>query len=110
MSIARDVLSDYGFSYRLNTPAGTIEKTRSFHKEAGFKNIEIREEKNGYYVPWEQAKNSWISIDDFAPGQHPHPVSKVPPDLMNLCQDEYLARIKEFNLARIKEFNSDKGV
>lgn len=102
VSIARDVLSDYGFSYRLNTPTGTIEKTRSLLKEAGFKRIEIREEKNGYYVPWEQAKESWISIDDFAPGQHPHPVSNVPPDVMILCQNEYLARIEKLD--------TDKGV
>lgn len=102
VSIARNVLSDFGFSYQLNTPTGTIEKTRHLLKEAGFKKIEIREEKDGYDVPLEQAKESWISIDDFAPGQHPHPVSNVPADIMILCQKEYLARIEELN--------TDKGV
>lgn len=102
VSIARDVLSDHGFSYRLNKSTATIEKTRSLLKEAGFKKIEIREEKNGYYVPWDQAKISWISTDDFAPGQHPHPVSNVPLEIMTLCQNEYLARIEELN--------TDKGV
>lgn len=59
-------------------------------------------EESGYYVPWETAKESWITVDDFAPGQHPHPTNNIPPDIMLLCQREYLTRIEELN--------TDKGV
>jgi ubiquinone/menaquinone biosynthesis C-methylase UbiE len=102
VSVARDVLSEHGIHYLLNTPTATIDKTRNLLSKAGFKKIEIREVENGYYVPWEQAKDSWISIEDFAPGQYPHPVSNVAPEIMALCQNEYLSRIEKLN--------SDKGV
>ena len=102
VSIARDILSKHGFTYILNTPTGTIEKTRYLLNEAGFKKVVIQVEKSGYYVPLQKAKESWVSIDDFAPGQHPHPVTNVPPDIMILCQLEYVARIEELN--------TDKGV
>lgn len=102
VAVAREVLSQHGIKYHLNTPTGTIEKTHKLMKQAGFKNIDIREEKNGYYVPWEQAKESWISIDDFAPGQYPHPVSNVSAEIMTQCREEYLACLKALN--------TDKGV
>ena len=65
--------------------------------EAGFKKIDIREEVSGYYVPLEQAKESWIKLDHFAPGQYPHPVSNVPTEIFNKCQREYVARIEQLN-------------
>ena len=97
VSIARDVLAKYGFPYLLNTPTGTIEKSRQLLTDAGFKNIDIREQVTGYYVPYEQAKDSWIEIDHFVPGQYPHPVKNVPPDVLTQCQREYEARIEELN-------------
>jgi ubiquinone/menaquinone biosynthesis C-methylase UbiE len=102
VSVARDVLSKHGFPYLLNTPTGSMDKTHRLLKEAGFKDIDIREEKDGYYLPLDKAKESWITVDDFAPGQHPHPVKNVPPDVMTQCKREYLARIEDLN--------TDKGV
>jgi len=102
VSVARSVLESHGFSYLLNTPTGSVEKTRQLLSEAGFNRIDIHEQSDGYYMPLEQAKDSWIQTDDFAPGQYPHPVSNVPPDILNQCQREYQARIEALN--------TDKGV
>jgi len=97
VSVARSVLENHGFSYLLNTPTGTVDKTRQLLSEAGFNRIDIREQPDGYYMPLEQAKDSWIQADDFVPGQYPHPVSNVPPDILIQCQREYEARIAALN-------------
>jgi ubiquinone/menaquinone biosynthesis C-methylase UbiE len=97
VSVARNVLEKYGFQYILNTPTGTIEKSRHLLKDAGFKKIDILKKESGYYIPLEQAKESWIKIDDFAPGQYPHPVSNVPAEILNKCQSEYETRIEQLN-------------
>lgn len=102
VSVARNVLAKYGFPYVLNTPTGTIEKSRQLLIEAGFNEIDIREETSGYFIPLEKAKKTWIKKDDFAPGQYPHPVRDVPPEILTQCQRDYETRIEELN--------TDKGV
>ena len=97
VSVARDVLAEYGYPYVLNTATGSLEKTRQLLGEAGFIDIEIRVQKTGYYVPLEKARKSWIQRDDFAPGQYPHPVQAVPPDILSQCQRDYEARIEALN-------------
>ncbi len=94
VSIARDVLANHGFPYLLNTPTGTMEKTRQLLIEAGFRDVDIREQRSGYFVPVEDATNSWIEKDDFAPGQYPHPLDNVPSDILNQCQQDYKEKIK----------------
>lgn len=102
VSVARNVLAKYGFSYVLNTPTGTLEKSRQLLIEAGFNEIDIREETSGYFMPLEKAKKTWIQKNDFAPGQYPHPVSNVPPEILTQCQRDYEASIEELS--------TDKGV
>ena len=97
VSVARDVLANYGFSYLLNTPTGTIEKCRKLLIEAGFKQIDIREEKTGHYIPLEKAKKTWLQKDCFAPGQYPHPVDNVPAEIFIQCQQDYEARVEQLN-------------
>jgi len=95
VSIAREVLAKYGFPYLLNTPTGSLEKTRQLLSDAGFKQVDIREQQLGYYMPYEQAKDSWMGRDSFAPGQYPHPLANVPPEILMQCQRDYEARIEE---------------
>lgn len=97
VAIARDVLGKYGFAYLLNTPTSTIEKSRQLLSKAGFREIDIREQKSGYFVSLEKAKQTWIQKDDFAPGQYPHPLHAVPSALLAQCQREYETRIEELN-------------
>lgn len=102
VSVARDVLANHGFRYLLNTPTGSIEKTRQLLSEAGFGDIDIRVENAGYYVPFEKALQTWIEPNDFAPGQYPHPLSSVPADVLSRCKREYETRIEKLK--------TDKGV
>jgi ubiquinone/menaquinone biosynthesis C-methylase UbiE len=102
VSEARSVLEKHGFQYLLNTPTGTIEKSHHLLTKAGFNKVDIRKKASGYYKSLEQAKESWITIDDFAPGQYPHPVSNIPKEILNKCQTEYEAKIEQLN--------TDKGI
>lgn len=97
VSLAREVLANYGFSYVLNTPTGSIEKTRQLLGKAGFRNIDIRERNSGYYIPLEKAKQTWLQEHDFVPGQYPHPTYGVPAEIMIQCQRDYEARIEALN-------------
>lgn len=102
VSIARNVLARYGFPYNLNTPTGSLEKTETLLTDAGFSDIDIRLESMGHFVPIENAMKTWIQQDDFAPGQYPHPVRGIAPEILTQCQRDYEARIEELN--------TDKGV
>lgn len=97
VSVAREVLANYGFTYLLNTPTGTAEKSRQLLIEAGFKDVNIHEEKTGYYIPLDEAKKTWLQKDSFAPGQYPHPLNDIPSDVLAKCQIDYIARIEELN-------------
>ena len=102
VSVARRVLENYGILYVLNTPTGTMEKCRQLLVEAGFKKIDIREDKLGKYVSLAEAKKAWIQNEDFSPGQYPNPLINVPPEIVTQAQRDYEARIEELN--------TDKGV
>lgn len=94
VSVARDVLAEHGFQYLLNAATGTVDKTRQLLSDAGFVDIDIRIEETGYFVPLEKARQTWIQREDFAPGQYPHPVHAVPPEIMIRCRREYEQRIE----------------
>ena len=102
VSVARRVLENYGISYTLNKPTGTIDKCRRLLAEAGFSHIDIREEKIGRFIPLDQAKNAWLKKDDFSPGQHPNPLQNATPEIAAQAQRDYEARIEDLN--------TDKGV
>ena len=95
VSLARDILAKYGFPYRLNSATGTLDKSKQLLVDAGFNKIDIREEKSGYFITLDQAVNSWMDSDSFAPGQYPHPLHDVPADILDKCRNEYISRIKE---------------
>jgi hypothetical protein len=102
VSEVRNVLANYGISYVLNKPTGSVEKCDQLLTEAGFRKINIREEKEGWFIPLEQAKSTWLQEDHFSPGQHPNPLVGVP--------DDILAQAKRDYEARLEELNTDKGV
>lgn len=97
VSVARDVLAKYGFPYLLNIPTSTIEKSHQLLSDAGFREIDIRERKSGYFIPLAKAKETWIQEDDFAPGQYPHPLHAVPPEILVQCQRDYEESIEDLN-------------
>ncbi|HEY5603389.1 MAG TPA: methyltransferase domain-containing protein [Gammaproteobacteria bacterium] len=97
VTVARQVLANYGISYVLNEPTGTMDKCRQLLVDSGFKNIDIREENVGKFIPLEQAKSAWIKKDDFSPGQHPNPLVNVSPKIVAQAQRDYEARLDALN-------------
>jgi ubiquinone/menaquinone biosynthesis C-methylase UbiE len=102
VSVTREVLANYGISYILNTPTGTLDKCRQLLVDSGFRKFDIREEKMGYFIPLEQAKGAWLTKDEFSPGQHPNPLVNVSPEIVAQAQRDYDAKMEELD--------TDKGV
>jgi ubiquinone/menaquinone biosynthesis C-methylase UbiE len=92
---ARKVFTRHGYPYLINHATASIEKSEQLLTAAGFSKFDIRVEESGYYAPAEQARNSWIDIGDFFPGQYPHPVTNVPPQILMQCKQEYDANIEK---------------
>jgi len=95
VSEVRNVLANYGISYILNKPTGSIEKCDQLLTEAGFRNINTREEKHGHFIPLQQAKDAWLEEDHFSPGQHPNPLLGVPSEIVAAAKHDYEARLEE---------------
>ena len=92
---ARKVFTRHGYPYLINSATATIEKSEKLLKDAGFSSIDIRVEESGYYMSAEQARDSWVNESDFFPGQYPHPVTNVPPDVLLQCKREYESGIEQ---------------
>ena len=92
---ARKVFNRHGYPYLINNATGSIEKSERLLAESGFEDIDIRVEESGYYMPAEQARDSWIDESDFFPGQYPHPVTNVPSEIMLQCKKEYESNIEK---------------
>jgi ubiquinone/menaquinone biosynthesis C-methylase UbiE len=92
---ARKVFTKYGYPYLINSATRSIEKSKQLLAESGFNKVDIRVEESGFYMPAEQARDSWIDKNDFFPGQYPHPTTNVPHDIMIQCKQEYEANIEK---------------
>lgn len=91
---ARKVFKKYGYPYLINDATATIEKSEKLLKDAGYRKVDLRVEESGFYRSAEEARSSWIQTSDFFPGQYPHPVTNVPPDVLAQCKQEYEANIE----------------
>lgn len=94
VSLAREVLREYGISYVLNTPTASRDICESLLANAGFTSIDIREEAQGYYITLEGAKQGWVEPDSFVPGQYPNPVSGVATDIVEKARGDYEAKLQ----------------
>lgn len=102
VSVARRALEKYGIPYVLNTPTGTLDKCRQLLTDAGFKMIDVREEKHGHYISLDEAKQGWPTKEQSSPGQHPNPLVNASPKIMAQAQRDYEAILEALN--------TDKGV
>ena len=100
--VAQKVLVKYGISFLMNKPTGSVEKCHRLFEQAGFKNIEIAVDNNGGYVGLREAKESWASLRQPAPGQYPHPLANMTAEQMANAQAEF-----EEELERL---NTDQGI
>lgn len=91
---ARKVFNRHGYPYLINDATATLEKSEKLLRDAGFSSVDIRVEESGFFRSAEDARDSWITESDFYPGQYPHPVKNVPPDILLQCKQEYDANIE----------------
>jgi ubiquinone/menaquinone biosynthesis C-methylase UbiE len=92
---ARKVFNRHGYPYLINGATSNIEKSEQLLSESGFNKVDIRVEESGYFMSADQARGSWIDENDFYPGQYPHPVTNVPPEVMEQCKQEYESNIEK---------------
>jgi ubiquinone/menaquinone biosynthesis C-methylase UbiE len=100
--VAQSVLSKYGVDYQMSKPTGSIEKCNALLERAGYRNIHIEVDASSAYISIEEAKSSWVSVSHPAPGQFPHPLSKLTPAQLISAQAQY---DKE-----LETLNTDKGI
>ena len=90
---ARCALRKHGINFICHEPTGNLEKTRQLVELAGYSNIQIHEVKNGRYISVEDAKGPPLTLQAYAPGQHPHPLLGVSEETLLLVQNDYEAEV-----------------
>ncbi|NET24407.1 class I SAM-dependent methyltransferase [Okeania sp. SIO1I7] len=92
--ITQNILKKYGISYLMSQPTGTVEKCKNLLQKASFELIEIKVEKDGNYISLESAKKMWAGKSHPAPGQYPHPLSKLSTEELNQAKLEFENELK----------------
>ncbi len=101
--VSQRVLEKYGVDLLLSKPTGTVERCHDLLQQAGFVEIDIKSEPEGSYISLERAKSMWAGNSAFpAPGQHPHPASKL--------TFEQLAQAKAEFDAELEAMQTEQGI
>jgi len=75
---ARKALATVGRDFVCNIPAGDETNVRDMLACAGFENFQMHAVPNGCFESAEEAKvPPFITLDSYAPGQHPHPLEGI---------------------------------
>ncbi len=90
---ARNALSKHGIKYNCNIPAGDPDNARELLELAGFTGFQLHEVEYGYFMALKDAKGPVLTLQNYAPGQHPHPLENVPEETMRLVQKDYETEI-----------------
>jgi len=93
----RRALASQGIDYRLNMSTASVETCYQLMKQAGYTSIDIRVEKNGFYLTLEAVKAAWLTADDFSPGQHPNPLVGVSQTVLDAARQDYFQVIESLN-------------
>ncbi|WP_455221146.1 class I SAM-dependent methyltransferase [Kaarinaea lacus] len=92
---ARRALAKHGIQYICNIPAGDHDDARRLVELAGFTNFRFHQVENGCFLKTEETKKPLLTLQHYAPGQHPHPLENVSEDTLRLAQRDYEAEIDE---------------
>ena len=95
--VAQSVFSRIGVSYLMSKPTGSVEKCKALLEQAGFRNVDVKVDKDGSYISLEEAKNSWVSASQPAPGQFPHPLAGMTTKQMADAQAEFEDELEKLN-------------
>ncbi|MDH5546997.1 MAG: class I SAM-dependent methyltransferase [Gammaproteobacteria bacterium] len=91
--IARRVLKNHGIEYLANSPTGSMAICEALLRDSGYSEVEIKEVKDGHFMSLEEAKDGWISEEDYPIGQYPHPITAVPQEILEKAKLEYFAEM-----------------
>ncbi|GGA15230.1 hypothetical protein [Okeania sp. KiyG1] len=78
----------------MSQPTGTVEKCQKLLDKASLELIEIKVEQDGNYISLESAKKMWAGKYHPAPGQYPHPLSKLSTEQLNQAKLEFENELK----------------
>ncbi len=95
--VAQAVLTQYGVDYRMSKPTGTVEKCHALLERAGYRNIHVEADAGSAYIGLDEAKSMWVSLAHPAPGQFPHPLSKLTPAQLISAQAQYDKELEKRN-------------
>ena len=92
---ARRVLAKHGIDYICNIPAGDYDNVHNMLELAGYENFRLYEEKDGWYLQVNDVISPFLTLQHYAPGQHPHPLEGVPEEIVKLAQQDYEAEVRK---------------
>ncbi len=95
--VAQSVLSKYGVDYQMSKPTGSVEKCNALLERAGYRNIQVEVDASSTYISLGEARSSWVSESHPAPGQFPHPLSKLTPAQLISAQAQYDQELEKRN-------------
>ena len=100
--VAQQVLKNYGITYLAHTPTGSKDICTDMMRKAGYEQIRIVEKEEGCYISLQDAKDSWITAEHYPTGQYPHPITDVPPEVLEQARLDYDLEMERRN--------TDKGI
>jgi ubiquinone/menaquinone biosynthesis C-methylase UbiE len=95
--VAQSVLEKYGVSYLMSKPTGSVDKCQKLLKQAGYRNIDVKIESDGNYIGIEDARDSWVTASQPAPGQFPHPMSGMTAQQLFSARSDFESELDKLN-------------
>lgn len=94
---ARKALATVGIDFICNIPAGDEANAREMLSNAGFINFRLHAVTDGRYTSVEDAKRPpFITMESYAPGQHPHPLEGVSEEIIQQAQVAFDAEVDKY--------------
>lgn len=92
---ARKVLAKHGIEFICNIPAGDHDNARDMLELAGYENFRFFEEKDGNYLEVKDEIQPFLTLEDYAPGQYPHPLEGVAEEILEQAQRDYEEEVRK---------------
>ena len=95
--VAQSVLQKHGVTYLMSKPTGSVEMCQELLKQAGYRNIDVKTDKDGSYISLAEAKSSWVFASHPAPGQFPHPMADMTAKQLSDSQSDFERELEKLN-------------
>ncbi|MGD8641980.1 MAG: class I SAM-dependent methyltransferase [Gammaproteobacteria bacterium] len=92
---ARMALAKHGIEYTCNVPAGSYENAREMLELAGYDNFRFYEEKDGWYLKFDDDIGPFLTLESYAPAQYPHPLQGLSDETITRVQQDYEEEVRK---------------